>query len=280
MARDLSPLFAPCGVIVSGVSSHPGKFGFVALHNILACGFPGPVFAIGREAGTLLDRPVLASIDEVPDGAADLLVVCTPSAANEALVRAAAARGVRAVFMVTGGYSEAGPEGAAAEAAMVALVDELGLILAGPNGQGVVSPPAGLCAQIVAPYPPRGRIAVASQSGNFVSAFQNYAGQTGVGISRAVSAGNAAATGIADYLEWFADDPETDVALCYVEGLVDGRGFYERVREVTRRMPVVVVKGGATSGGQRGGPPPSRRPSKPPPPSPPSRCPPATGSWC
>ncbi len=81
--------------------------------------------------------------------------------------------------------------------------------------------------------------------------FQNYAGQTGIGLSRSVSAGNAAATGIADYLEWFADDPETDVGLCYVEGLTDGRDFFERMATVTRRMPVVVVKGGATSGGQR-----------------------------
>ncbi len=104
---------------------------------------------------------------------------------------------------------------------------------------------------VVAPYPPRGRIGVASQSGNFVSAFQNYAGQTGIGLSRSVSAGNAAATSIADYLEWFADDPETDVGLCYVEGIADGRDFFERMSAVTRRMPVVVVKGGSTRGGQR-----------------------------
>ncbi len=251
MARDLSPLFEPRGVVVTGVSSHPGKFGFVALHNILSCGFAGPVVAVGREEGSVLGLPVHPSIEALPDGVADLLVLCTPVAANEEIVRTAAARGVRAVFCAAGGYSEAGPDGAEAERRLVALADELGLVLAGPNGQGVVSPPAGLCAQIVAPFPPRGRIAVASQSGNFVSAFLNYAGQTGIGISRAVSAGNAAATGVADYLEWFAEDPETDVALCYLEGLPDGRGFFERVRRITPRLPVVVVKGGTTSGGQR-----------------------------
>ena len=251
MASDLRPLFEPKGVVVTGVSSHPGKFGFVALHNILACGYTGPVFAVGREEGTVLDRPVLASVDAVPDGAAELLVLCTPVAANAEIVRSAAARGVRAVFCAAGGYSEAGPEGAEAEDQLVALADELGIVLAGPNGQGVVSTPVGLCAQIVAPFPTAGRIAVVSQSGNFVSSFLNYANQTGVGISRAVSAGNAAAIGVADYLEWFADDPETEVALCYLEGLADGRGFFERVREVTRQMPVVVVKGGTTAGGQR-----------------------------
>ena len=197
MGRDLTPLFEPRGVVVTGVSSHPGKFGFVTLHNLLSCGYEGKVFAVAREPGTILDHPVLTSVDEIPKGAADLLVVCTPVSANEQIIRQAADRGVRAVFVTAGGYSEASDEGAVAEARLVALTNELGLVLAGPNGQGITSPPVGLCAQIVAPFPPRGRIGVASQSGNFVSAFQNYAGQTGIGISRSVSAGNSAATGIA-----------------------------------------------------------------------------------
>src|SRR5919107_2231381 len=100
------------------------------------------------------------------------------------------------------------------------------MLLAGPNGQGVVSTPVGLCAQIVAPYPPAGRIGIASQSGNFVSSFMNYAVQTGVGVSRAVSAGNAAALTIPDLLEFYAADPATDVALSYVEGVPEGRTFF------------------------------------------------------
>ncbi|MDP6177909.1 MAG: CoA-binding protein [Acidimicrobiales bacterium] len=251
MSVDLTPLFEPRGVIVTGVSTHPGKFGFVTLHNILTCGYEGPVYAVGREAGTVLGRPVLASVEEVPADSADLLVICTPVSVNEEILVSAAAKGVGAVFVAAGGYSESGPEGITAEARLASLANELGLVLAGPNGQGVVSTPVGLCAQIVAPFPPRGCIGVASQSGNLVSAFLNLAEQTGIGISRSVSAGNAASTGLVDYLEWFADDPETDVALCYIEGLPDGRDFFKRVRQVSTQMPVVVIKGGATSGGQR-----------------------------
>ena len=104
----------------------------------------------------------------------------------------------------------------------------------------------------MAPYPPRGRIAVASQSGNFVSSFLNYARQTGVGISRAVSAGNAAAVTPADYLDWYADDDETAVSLAYVEGIVDGRALLDTLRfGRPRRKPLVVVKGGATEGGAK-----------------------------
>ena len=98
----------------------------------------------------------------------------------------------------------------------------------------MISTPASLCAQIVAPYPPAGRIGIASQSGNFVSSFMNYARHYGVGVSRAVSAGNAAAVGVADYLEYYADDPATAVGLAYVEGVTDGRAFFERLRRGRR----------------------------------------------
>ena len=249
---DLAPLFEPRGVVVVGASSHPGKFGFVALHNLRAAGFRGEVYATNRDGGELLGAPVYPGLDDLPaDAVVDLAFVCTPAGANPEVLRACARRGVRAAFIASAGYGEAGEEGRRAQAELVALADELGIVLAGPNGQGVVSTPAALCAQIVAPYPPAGRIGIASQSGNFVSSFMNLAVASGVGISRAVSAGNAAAVGIADYLEYFADDAETSVALAYVEGLTDGRAFAERLRAVADKIPVVLVKGGATAGGQR-----------------------------
>jgi acyl-CoA synthetase (NDP forming) len=244
-------LFDPKGVIVAGASSHPGKFGFVSLHNVLASGYQGAVAATNRDRAEVLGIQTVADIAELPDGTYDLIFVCTPASVNPDLLRAAAARGVKAAFVTSAGYAEAGEEGIAAQAELVALCDELGILLAGPNGQGVVSTPSKLCAQIVAPYPPAGSIGVASQSGNFVSSFLNYAVQTGVGISRAVSAGNAAAVSVPDYLDFYADDPETRVGLAYVEGVPDGRAFLDRMTSVARRKPLVLVKGGATAGGQR-----------------------------
>jgi acetyltransferase len=244
-------LFEPRGVLVTGASTHPGKFGFVSLHNILAAGYAGAVHGTNLQGETVLGVKTVADIADLPDGEIDLVFVCTPASANPALLRACAAKGVKAAFLTSAGYGEAGDEGRRAEAELVELADELGILLAGPNGQGVVSTPANLCAQIVAPYPPRGRIGVASQSGNFVSSFLNYARQTGVGISRAVSAGNAAAVTPGDYLEWYATDDETAVSLAYVEGIVDGRALLDRFASVAARKPLVVVKGGATEGGAR-----------------------------
>ena len=244
-------LFEPKGVVVAGASSHPGKFGFVSLHNVLAAGYEGRVFATNRDAVEVLGIQTVADVADLPDGAADLVFVCTPAAVNPELLRACAAKGIRAAFVTSAGYGEAGDEGRVAERELVALAAELGILLAGPNGQGVVSTPAKLCAQIVAPYPPAGRIGIASQSGNFVSSFMNWSVQTGVGISRAVSAGNAAAVTVPDYLDHYSTDPATSVSLAYVEGITDGRTFVQRLRTVAERQPLVLVKGGATAGGQQ-----------------------------
>ena len=244
-------LFEPKGVLVAGASTHPGKFGFVSLHNILASGYEGAVFGTNLEGEEVLGIRTVADIAALPDDAIDMVFVCTPAAANDGVLRACAAKGISAAFLTSAGYGEAGEAGRTAEAGLVALADELGILLAGPNGQGLVSTPVRLCAQIVAPYPPRGRIAVASQSGNLVSSFLNYARQTGVGISRPVSAGNAAAVTPADYLDWYADDAETAVSLAYVEGVVDGRALLDTFASVTARKPLVVVKGGATEVGAK-----------------------------
>ncbi len=250
-AAQFRALFDPRGVVVAGASTHPGKFGFVSLHNILASGYNGKVFGTNRDGSEVLGVQCVPSVDDLPAGEIDLVFVCTPASANPDLLRSCAAKGITAAFITSAGYGEAGDEGRIAQEELVALADDLGILLAGPNGQGVVSTPAGLCAQIVAPNPPAGSIGVASQSGNFVSSFLNWSRQTGVGISRAVSAGNAAAVNVPDFLSFYAQDDETKVGLAYVEGIEDGRGFYEAVKAVAEHKPLVVVKGGATAGGAR-----------------------------
>ena len=242
-------LFNPRGIVVAGASTHPGKFGFVALHNVLAGGFEGPVFATNPEQPTILGLDTLASVEQVPAGAADLILICTPPQTCADILRSAANRGIGAAFIASGGFREAGAEGARVEEELIGLARSLGMTVAGPNGQGLISTPAKLAAQIVAPVPPPGPIAVASQSGNLVSAFMNYAAHSGVGISRAVSAGNAAMVGVVDYLSWFAGDPHTRAMAAYVEGVGDGRRFAAAIREASAAKPVVLVKGGTTPRG-------------------------------
>lgn len=246
------PLFHPRGVIVAGVSSHPGKFGFVTFHNLLRCDFRGRLFGVKPDAAEVLGHQTYSSVNDLPDDAvADLVFMCTPNKVNVDLLRGCAKRGVRAAFVTSAGYAEAGEEGKALQRELVEVAAELDMLLIGPNGQGVISTPESMCAQIVPPNPPAGRIGVASQSGNLVSSYLNYAVASGVGISKAVSLGNSAQTGLADLLEYFAADPDTDVVLTYVEGIAEGPRFRRAAERLTRIKPLVLVKGGARAEGQR-----------------------------
>jgi len=244
-------LFNPRGVVVAGVSSHPGKFGFVAYHNLLRFGYQGQLFPVNREGVDVLGMPTLSDVSQVPENAADLVFVCTQAQTNPELLKACRARGVRAAFIASAGYGEAGEEGKKAEADLVKLANDLGMVVAGPNGQGVISTEVSMCAQIVAPHPPRGHISVASQSGNLVSSFLNYSVESGIGVSKAISAGNSAQTTLADYVEYFGVDPDTAVVLAYLESVGDGRRFADVMRATSRRKPIVLVKGGAAAEGQR-----------------------------
>ena len=250
-AEHYRALFAPRAIVVVGASSHPGKFGFVSLHNILSSKFSGKVYATNLQNEVILGIQTVSSIDDLPLNEIDLAFFCTPASANPQLLRQCSARGIRAAFIASAGYREAGSMGEQAERDLVQLAADLNMLIAGPNGQGVVSTPVSMCAQIVGPYPPKGEISVASQSGNFVSSFLNYSRQTGVGIARAISAGNAAQISVGDYLTWFAQDDETRVSLAYIESINDGKALESSFALATQSKPLVVVKGGATESGSR-----------------------------
>ena len=81
-AAHFEALFNPRGVVIAGASTHPGKFGFVAMHNVLRAGFAGKVFATNLRREEVLGVQTVASIDEVPDGEVDLCFACTPAETN------------------------------------------------------------------------------------------------------------------------------------------------------------------------------------------------------
>ena len=246
---SFSALFNPRGVVVVGASTHPGKFGFVSLHNLISCGYDGDIFATHLERAEVLGIQSVATIDDLPDDKIDLAFVCTPASTNIAILEACARKNIRSVYITSAGYGEAGDSGLKAQQLLKQTARDLNILLIGPNGQGLVSTPANLCAQIVGPYPPRGSISVASQSGNFVSSFMNYSRFTGVGIARAISAGNAACTGVPEILDYFGHDEQTSVALVYLEGIQDGLRIASSFRTIASHKPLVVVKGGSTNSG-------------------------------
>lgn len=250
-AKHFDALFNPRAIVVIGASSHPGKFGFVSLHNVLANQYSGGVFATNLQRENILGIQTVSDLSELPVGEIDLAFFCTPASSNESLLQQCAQLGISSAFIASAGYRESGESGEVAEASLLSLANSLGMLIVGPNGQGVVSTPASLCLQIVAPYPPQGGISVASQSGNFVSSFLNYSRQSGVGIARAISAGNASQVSIDHFLNYFASDSETKVALTYIENVGDGESLLKSMKNITAVKPLVVLKGGATVAGSK-----------------------------
>ncbi|MBN1772395.1 MAG: acetate--CoA ligase family protein [Deltaproteobacteria bacterium] len=246
---DLRLFFEPRNVAVVGASANPTKWGYYIFHNTAAGGFTGRLFPVNRSGGTLFGHPVLPTVEELPQGEVDLAVVVVPPDQVPGCVEGLARRGVRAAYVVTGGYSETGAAGAARERELAALATRHGLLLAGPNGQGLLSNPVGLSSQMAFARPPRGGLSMITQSGNIGATLMHYAHVSGVGFCRLVSVGNSALLGVEEFLAFLAQDERTTAVALYVEGVRDGRRFADALRDAALRKPVVLLKGGRTPGG-------------------------------
>ena len=185
---------------------------------------------------------------DVP-GAVDLAVIAVPAAAVIDVVRQCAAKGVAGLVVLSAGFGEVGEVGAQAE--LRDLARRNGMRLVGPNCIGVVNTAIGLDATF-SPYAPApGRIAMQSQSGALGIAILERSARIGLGVSSFVSVGNKADVSGNDLLQYWEDDPGTDVVLLYLESFGNPRKFARIARRVSRRKPIVAVKSGRSAAGVR-----------------------------
>ena len=248
----LRTLLAPRSVAVIGASRERGSVGGQLFHNLLAAGFNGPVYPVNPRAPVVQSVLAYPSIADVP-GPVDLAVIAVPAAAVPATARACAAKGVRALVVVSAGFSEAGPQGAALQAELLAACREAGMRLIGPNCLGVVNtaPEVRMDATFGPLLPAPGRVGFLSQSGALGLAIVDHANARGLGLSSFVSVGNKADISGNDLLNYWAQDPGTDVALLYLESFGNPRKFARVARRVARSKPIVAVKSGRSVAGAR-----------------------------
>ena len=248
---DLAPLFTPRSVAVIGASSDPAKWGGSLLRNLVNSAFDGPIYPVNGRGGTLHDLQAYASIADLPE-APDLALIALGAAHVNAVVRQCGERGIPVALVVAAGFSEAGEEGAEAEAELVRTAREAGVTLIGPNCMGMLSMHCGLQAVgFLELHPQPGGLSIISQSGNIGVQLVNRAERRGVGIDKYLTVGNEASTSAIDMLNALADDDQTAAALVYLEGIGDGRRFLDVMRSITPKKPVVVLRGGMTELGCR-----------------------------
>jgi acyl-CoA synthetase (NDP forming)/GNAT superfamily N-acetyltransferase len=248
-SRSIARLLHPRTVAVIGASDRPDSVGRELFRNLLNSGFGGAVYPVNPTSPHVASVPAYASVLDVPDDV-HLAVVAVPAEAVAGVVAQCAEKRVRGAIVVSTGFSEAGPEGASRERELVELARRHGMRIIGPASMGVVNtdPQAPLHASFTPLGVPHGVIGVTLQSGPLGTALIELGRRLGVGLSTFVSLGNKGDVSANDLLNYWYDDPATEVVCLYTESFGNPRKFGRIARRVSRRKPIVAVKSG------RGGP--------------------------
>ncbi|MGY0019229.1 bifunctional acetate--CoA ligase family protein/GNAT family N-acetyltransferase [Streptomyces sp. YJ-C3] len=260
-ARSVQRLLAPGSVAVIGVGRAPGGVGRSVLDNLKDAGFTGRLYAVNKAfPGDLTEVdgvPAHRCVRDIdPAEPVDLAVVAVPAPHVPDVVAECGERGVQGLVVVSAGYAESGAEGRERQRELVRQARTYGMRIVGPNAFGVVntSPDVRLNASLAPEMPRPGRIGLFAQSGAIGIALlarlhRRGGGVTGAtGISTFVSAGNRADVSGNDVLQYWYDDPDTDVALMYLESIGNPRKFTRLARRTAAAKPLVVVQGARQSG--------------------------------
>ncbi len=250
MPNSLTPFFSPRGVALVGASPNPGKISAAVLRNLTRCGYQGYIYPVNPRYQEIAGLPCYANIADVPDPV-DLAVIALPAKLSPAVLAACGKRGLKAAIIISSGFKELGPAGAAIEAECATIARSYGMRLVGPNCLGTMDLSTGLNTTFLEGLPERGRIGFLSQSGGVCGGGISYVTGKHIGFSRFVSLGNEADVTETDMIDYLGEDPNTQVIAVYVEGIKDGPRFMEVARRVSRHKPVVLLKAGYTEAGSK-----------------------------
>ncbi|MGC4805502.1 GNAT family N-acetyltransferase [Micromonospora sp. DT233] len=241
-ARSIARLLAPRGVAVYGASATGQGVGAAVLGHLRDGGFTGAVVPVHPSAATVAGLPAYPSA-VAADAAIDLAVVAVAPEAVAEVVADAAAAGAHGLVVISAGFAEAGAAGAAAQRALVRAAHAAGMRVVGPNCLGVANTDerVRLNATLAPVLPAPGRVGIFSQSGAFGVALLAEAHRRGLGLSSFVSAGNRTDVSGNDLLQYWQDDPGTDVIMLYLETFGNPRKFARLARRIGRDKPVVAL---------------------------------------
>ncbi|MGA6222408.1 GNAT family N-acetyltransferase [Streptomyces umbrinus] len=255
--RSVARLLAPGSVAVIGAGRTPGGVGRSVLDNLREAGFTGRLYAVN---GALQEKelggvPAYGSVRDIPEPV-DLAVVAVRAERVPEVVAECGEHGVQGLVVVSAGYAESGPDGRERQRELVRQARTYGMRIIGPNAFGVIntSPDVRLNASLAPEMPRAGRIGLFAQSGAIGIALlsrlhRRGGGVTGVtGVSTFISSGNRADVSGNDVLQYWYDDPDTDVALMYLESIGNPRKFTRLARRTAAAKPLVVVQGARHGG--------------------------------
>ncbi len=243
---DIDSFFNPKRVALIGASSDYRKLGNSILMNLLASEIE--IYPISRSSDYILGAKVYPSLHELPVPV-DLVIVVVAAKYCPGLMPQIKEAGAKHAIIISGGFSETGPDGARLEQELVEAARNAGVRVIGPNCVGISN--SRLFNGTFTMMPERGNIALLSQSGALGGMMIYTTRSKRIGISKFASIGNAADVGFAEILGYLRDDPKTRAIAVYVEGVDDGREFFESLKTTARVKPTVILKGGRSEAGAR-----------------------------
>ncbi len=248
---SLAPFFAPNGVAVIGASRDPDKLGYGVMRNLTEAGggYRGPIYPVNPKGGEVLGLRCYTDIADVPDPV-ELAILIIPAALVPDAIERCGRRGLKAAVVISGGFREIGPAGAARERDMVARARRYGMRIIGPNGIGVIDTATPLNTTFVPGMPRPGHIAFVSQSGALCGSIIDWTIGMSIGFSRLLSIGNEADINETDLLSFLAADANSRVIALYLEDIMGGPAFVPTLQEAAMTKPVLVLKTGRTVSGQ------------------------------
>ncbi len=247
-AHPLEEILHPQSIAVVGASGSGRGFSF--LSPLLKLGFKGKIYPVNPKYSEIEGIKTYPSLREIPDSV-DYVISAVPAPEVLNMLKDCSQKGVKGVHLFTARFSETGrPEAADLEQEILKQVRKQGIRLIGPNCMGVYYPRQGMSFRDELPKE-SGSAGLASQSGNVAGELIQAATLRGVYFSKAISYGNAIDLNESDYLDYFAQDPETKIILMYVEGVKDGQRFFNSLRRAASTKPVIIIKGGRGKSGAR-----------------------------
>jgi acetate---CoA ligase (ADP-forming) len=250
VAASLKSFFQPRSVAVIGASTRRGTIGGELFRNVIAADFDGAAYPVNSKGEPVGGVPGYGSVEDIP-ARVDLAIICVPGEHVFAAAESALRSGVHALCVISAGFAETSSEGLERQEQLLALVRAHGARMIGPNCLGVASTARRLNATFARRAFPPGRVAFSSQSGALGLALLEQADARGLGLSAFASIGNKADVSSNDLLEYWEDDPETDVVLLYLESFGNPRKFGRVAARVARTKPILAMRSGTSSAGAR-----------------------------
>ena len=246
------PVFYPQSIAVIGASEKSVGFGSMFLKTNLEYGYKGKLYPVHPRADSVQGLKAYRAVSEIPDQV-DFAVIALPAPLVPQTVKNCVSKGIKCAQILSSGFKESGPEGSALETEIVRIARNGGMKLIGPNCFGLHSPESGITLIPGGDFSPvPGPVGLISQSGGGACDLVYSAQGRSLGFSVVMSYGNACDIDAVEMLRYFEADPKTKIVGAYIEGVTDGRAFFDALKSCTAKKPVVILKGGLSDQGHRG----------------------------